>query len=133
MPHVTVTFLPEGISVPVPRGCTLLQAQIAAGLHPEAPCGGNGTCGKCLVILEGREVPSCRTRADRDMTVTLPEAKRLRILTEGTQAPVIPDGTDRYALAFDIGTTTVAAALFDGGSGDCGTVRNVFGTAGICG
>ena len=117
MSDVTVTFLPEGISVPVPRGCTLLQAQIEAGLHPDAPCGGNGTCGKCLVILDGREVPACRTRADRDMTVTLPEAKHLRILTEGTQVPVTPDGTDRYALAFNIGTTTVAAALFDGGSG----------------
>ncbi len=117
MPNVTVTFLPEGISVPIPRGHTLLQAQIAAGLHPDAPCGGNGTCGKCLVILEGREVLACRTPADRDMTVTIPESRVLRILQEGKQTPVTPDGTDRYALAFDIGTTTVVAALLDGSSG----------------
>ena len=43
---VQLTFLPHRITVEVPTGTTLLQAMIAAGLHPDAPCGGKGTCGK---------------------------------------------------------------------------------------
>ena len=54
MEQYTVTFLPEQISVTVDSGTTILNAQIQAGLHPDAPCGGNGTCGKCRVELDGR-------------------------------------------------------------------------------
>ena len=55
MKRYTVTFLPDNISVPVEAGTSLLSAQIAAGLRPDAPCGGKGTCGKCKVGLEGRK------------------------------------------------------------------------------
>ena len=47
MKRYTVTFLPDNVSVPVEAGASLLSAQILAGLHPDAPCGGKGTCGKC--------------------------------------------------------------------------------------
>ena len=98
-------------------GTTLLQARIAAGLRPDAPCGGRGTCGKCRAVVDGREVLTCQTTVDRDMTVTLPEVRRERVLTSGTAVSVQPDGTDRYALALDAGTTTLAAYLLDGASG----------------
>ena len=52
----TITFQPDSISVRAESGTTVLQAQITAGLHPDAPCGGKGTCGKCKVIIEGTEV-----------------------------------------------------------------------------
>ena len=39
------------------------------GLIITAPCGGKGTCGKCRVRLDGREVLSCQTRVDRDMEI----------------------------------------------------------------
>jgi len=51
------------------------------------------------------------------MTVTLPETHAAAILTAGTAAAVRPDGTDRYVLALDVGTTTLAAYLLDGRTG----------------
>ena len=113
----TVTFLPEGIAVTVEAGTTLLQAQIAAGLRPDAPCGGKGTCGKCKVSLEGREVLACQTRVDRNMTVHTQEEASARILTEGLAVQLRPDGRYDYVLAFDIGTTTVVAYLLSGHTG----------------
>ena len=55
----TVTFQPDSVSVCVEPGTSVLEAMIAAQLHPDAPCGGKGTCGKCRVILEGAEVLAC--------------------------------------------------------------------------
>ena len=74
MNYCTVTFLPENISVTVPEGSRLLQAQYEAGLHAEAPCGGAGTCGKCwLEILEGPDagpVLSCQFLVEDNLTVS---------------------------------------------------------------
>lgn len=84
-----------------------------AGIAPDAPCGGNGTCGKCTVLVDGIPVLACRTVVDRDMTVAVPEASQSVILTEGIGSTVA-SGQDGYLLAFDIGTTTVAGYLLDG-------------------
>lgn len=112
----TVRFLPDEIQVEVSGG-TILQAQIAAGLQPDAPCGGKGTCGKCKVILEGREVLACQEPVDRDMTVQTSDTEGIKILTGGLSAETKPDGAYQYAAAFDIGTTTVVAYLLDGTTG----------------
>ena len=117
MTQYTVTFLPQGTAVSMQAGSSLLQAQIRAGLRPDAPCGGKGTCGKCRVILDGQEVLACRQMVHRDMTVYTHQETVAKILTEGLRVPVCPDGTDAYALAFDIGTTTVVAYLLDGRTG----------------
>ena len=117
MEHFHVTFLPQTITVSVPAGTTLLQAQRDAGLRPDAPCAGHGTCGKCRVILNAQEVLACRTIIDRDMTVHTKVSEAVTILTEGLTAAVTPDGTDDYVLACDIGTTTVVVYLLDGHSG----------------
>ena len=112
-----VTFLPDNITVTVQPGTTLLQAQIAAGLHPDAPCGGKGTCGKCKVTLGEKTVLACQTRVFQSMTVTLPRREGSAILTDGLSAPVHPDGLHAYAAAFDIGTTTLVGFLLDGKTG----------------
>ena len=117
MKRYVVTFLPDHVSVAVEAGTTLLQAQIAAGLHPDSPCGGKGFCGKCIALLDGREVLSCLTAVDRELTVTLPQTGEMNMLTHGTSAPVQPDGENAYAMAFDIGTTTIVGYLLDGKSG----------------
>ena len=86
---ITVNFLNENITVSVEPGTTLLTAQIAAGLMPDAPCGGMGVCGKCLVEMQTETgswltVKACTTPADRDMCVrTLRKDGSHRILTEG--------------------------------------------------
>ncbi len=113
----TVLFLPEHVSVQVEENCTLLQAQIQAGLRPDAPCGGKGTCGKCRVQLDGQQVLACQTVVDRDMTVHTAQTQDIHILTEGASVQVTPDGVDDYCLAYDIGTTTVVAYLLDGHTG----------------
>ncbi len=117
MEQYVVTFLPDQKSVTVEAGITVLQAEILADLTPDAPCGGNGTCGKCRVEIDGREVLACETKVDRDMTVKLTASGKSRILTEGLQVEAQPDRQNQYALAFDIGTTTVVAYLMDGITG----------------
>ncbi len=117
MKRYTVTFMPQGKKVTVPEGTTLLQAQIASGLSPDAPCGGKGTCGKCRVLADGAEVLACQTVVDRDRTVALPEKHTAKILTGSILPETTADGTDDYALAFDIGTTTVVCYLLDGKTG----------------
>lgn len=113
----TVTFLPKGISVEVDTGTTVLQAQIAAQLHPDAPCGSNGTCGKCRVQIGEEMHLSCQTIVDRDMTVILPEEGEADVLTAGIAAWTAADGENAYTAAFDIGTTTLAGYLLDGKTG----------------
>ena len=49
----TVTFYPTNRKVSVDEGENLLQTAMEAGIHINASCGGNGTCGKCKVKLVG--------------------------------------------------------------------------------
>ena len=118
MMRYTVTFLPMGKQVQIDDGRTILQAQILAGLRPDAPCGGKGTCGKCRVMLEGVEVLACQTPVRKDMTVWIPRWEELQALTEGVGVHAKPDGEDACVLAYDVGTTTLVAYLLDGHSGD---------------
>ena len=59
-----------------------------AGLEPDAPCGGNGKCGKCKVdIVKGKKtgvVLACQTWIDSSMTVdTMYQEKVRKILSDG--------------------------------------------------
>ena len=122
-----ITFLPQNLCIGVEENTTLLQAQIVAGLRPDAPCGGKGTCGKCRVWVDGREVLACQTLVRGAMTVVTEQEKDVVILTDGLSVHTTPDGADDYVLAFDIGTTTVVAYLLDGHSGNLlarGSVMN---------
>ncbi|MFH1038236.1 MAG: ASKHA domain-containing protein [PVC group bacterium] len=56
-PH-NVTFLPSGKKVEVADGTTVLAAAARAGVHINSVCGGEGTCGKCRVIVTVGEVTS---------------------------------------------------------------------------
>ena len=47
MAEYTIQFLPGGQTITVAEGTNLLEAARNAGLTPNAPCGGKGTCGKC--------------------------------------------------------------------------------------
>ena len=123
MPH-RVTVLPLQQNMEAADGENLLQALRRAGFAMDAPCGGNGSCGKCNVTANGTEVLACRTAIHGDMTVVLPA-------TGYSSAPVIQSaavsGTEIFCLAFDIGTTTVAGYLVDGKTGRelaSGSLRN---------
>ena len=84
MKKYTVTFQETGQRVPGSEEDTLLSLMRRAGLHPDAPCGGQGKCGKCTAVLEsGETVLACRQKVDRDMTVLSgASSEKARILTE---------------------------------------------------
>ena len=107
-----ITILPEGRSLSVRPGVILLDALREAGCFVDAPCGGQGKCGKCTVAVDGLPVRSCRYGVNSHITVELPGRDSLRILEQGTASAVSGNGTG-YAAAFDIGTTTVVCALLD--------------------
>jgi len=133
MKQFTVIFQPDNITVQADSGTNLLQAQITAGLRPDAPCGGKGTCGKCKVTVGGCEVLACQTVIDRDLTVFTEKEAGEKILTTGLSAGTVPEGRYPYVLAFDIGTTTVVAYLMDGiggtqiGTASCKNPQGQFG------
>lgn len=129
MESYTVQFEPMGLVYQAKAGMTLLAAMIDAGLTPDAPCGGKGSCGKCRVkILQGPcpgEALACQTEIQSDLVVdTLLGEKQERILTHGAMraVPLAPyataafrEGGPHIAAAFDIGTTTVVGYLLKDG------------------
>ncbi|MCQ2420522.1 MAG: 2Fe-2S iron-sulfur cluster-binding protein, partial [Clostridia bacterium] len=118
MKQYSITVLPAQKTLSADEGTVLLHILRDAGFHPDAPCGGRGTCGKCTVMVDGQAALACRYVVDRDITVTIPETAKHHILTTGSSQHIVPDRTHRYVLAVDIGTTTVVVFLLDGRSGD---------------
>lgn len=51
-----ITFKPSGKTVTVPDGTELLDAAREADISIDSPCGGKGTCGKCIVRIVSGEV-----------------------------------------------------------------------------
>lgn len=84
-----VEFINENIIVETEIGTTVLTAAINAGLHPDAPCGGVGKCGKCLAKLDGKIIKSCQTKITGDCKVEfIDQTEGARILTEGMSREV---------------------------------------------
>lgn len=110
MPHF-VTVLPQKLLVEASDGDTLLSVLRRAGLVVDAPCGGNGTCGKCRVLVDGRAVLACQTHVHGDMMLLLPNSSTAAPNSDGVDAPA--DHREGYGLAFDIGTTTVVGYLLN--------------------
>ena len=125
-----VTFLREGRTVQVSAGSTIMNAARSTGIFPDAPCGGQGTCGKCLVQLktdggETKTVLACQTKVWKNLTVDtqrLPQKHQILTNTSIRRVKFSPssfpkDVKNPYLVAFDIGTTTIASYLIDGNSG----------------
>jgi len=90
-----VTFVPDDLTVEVGPGTTIRRAAAMVGIELKSVCGGEGTCGLCLVkVLKGdgarflgghmapkrrREgyVLACRTVVESDLTVEVPGFARL--------------------------------------------------------
>ena len=108
-----IRVLPQQLNIDAGHGANLMQALRSAGLAVDAPCGGEGRCGKCRVLVDGVEQLACRTAVLGDMTVTLPDRQAMEILTQGPE--VAETGKNGYALAFDLGTTTLAGFLLKDG------------------
>ena len=75
------------------------------GIYHEHPCGGKGTCKKCELLINGRPELSCQYKINSDIDVMLNENEEAMTATDN-----LSDG-EAYALALDLGTTTLALAL----------------------
>ncbi len=125
-----VLFLPDQIEINVPMGTLLLDAAKAADVYIDAPCGGNGTCGKCEVTLTwgnaSSKVLACQTKVTGDCTVTLAQAGQLDTLRIGDERAVdfapysnLEEPIDGACFAaFDLGTTSIVCYLLDAAAGE---------------
>ena len=122
--------LPDGRIIDAPEGSSLLESIRGVGEHIDAPCGGNGTCRQCKITVSGlcrdisgdtrvydsEDALACCLFPAGDLRVSLPKAVGSKVLTDETD---IAPGGSGLGLAVDIGTTTVAAYLYDLSSGKC--------------
>jgi uncharacterized 2Fe-2S/4Fe-4S cluster protein (DUF4445 family) len=93
-----ITFKPDGTSIEMPTGSTIAEAILEAGLEISQPCGGQGRCGRCAVIVEGENVRrrstlrlssddvqagyalACQTIIEGDVVVEIPEQEKIERL-----------------------------------------------------
>lgn len=116
MEHI-VHILNTNTDLLAQEGENLLQLLQRHQMAPDAPCGGHGACGKCKVLVNGAQQLACQTVVDGDLQVKLPDAAKEDILTASVSVEASADACAQYALAYDIGTTTVVCYLLDGHSG----------------
>ncbi|OFX93606.1 MAG: hypothetical protein A2X05_14445 [Bacteroidetes bacterium GWE2_41_25] len=87
------------------------------GFEIYSPCGGNGTCGKCNVMVRNAGlVPSCLYPVTESIEVILPDRREAKVLVEQHQhtviLPLMPGKSADlsvfpHGVAVDIGTTTI--------------------------
>ncbi len=129
----TVRFLPSGAAAIAGHDETLLAVARRAGLVVDAPCGGEGTCGKCVMrvpptdrdkvrveddgVLTAEEIRgglvlSCQTMVAGDVEVFMPDGDRstgIRILIDGYTGEVHRDPHIRKRYDSDAHATLVYA------------------------
>ena len=138
---VTVTIKQHGgtTRLEYTNAVRLAQVLADAGLSHAHPCGGHGTCGKCAVRVTGALSPmseterraltcagydanggyrlSCSAEAVGDVTLyyntTTPHLQGLLAGFSRDFSLCPPQMTNGIGMAVDIGTTTVAAYLYD--------------------
>ncbi len=107
-----LTILPTHQTVNVPAGTLVSDALRLAGIALDMPCGGQGTCGKCRVKLNGACVLACQTKLQSDSVV---EVSCQSDSDFALQAKAC--SSDCLGVAVDIGTTTVETRLIEIESG----------------
>ncbi|MBW8334127.1 MAG: ASKHA domain-containing protein [Prolixibacteraceae bacterium] len=103
------------------EGNTLLKELQENGFDIYSPCGGNGTCGKCMVYVKGEgEVTSCIYQVTNDIEIVLPEKREANILVDQHEYTIemqfnpgdsVGLSSFPYGVAIDIGTTTLVFHL----------------------
>ena len=115
----TLTILENGkfADLSFAKGENLLAFLRTHGYFADAPCGGNGTCGKCRVLLRTGEteqvVLACQTALTQEGTVTLPRRASDLSWNDSAGALRFAPGRTGLGAAVDLGTTTIAVKLYD--------------------
>ena len=112
---VTVLQNKNSATIPVLPGQSLLSALRDFGCPVNSPCGGNGTCGQCRVLSGGKYISACKFFPVSNCTVSLPDFGQTYVTAVNPLN--IEAGGRGLGAAIDIGTTTVAAYLYDLKSG----------------
>jgi uncharacterized 2Fe-2S/4Fe-4S cluster protein (DUF4445 family) len=102
-------------------GEILLDVLRSRGYDVYAPCGGNGTCGKCKVMVKGEgTVSACIYIIKDSIEVVLPDIREAKVLVAqhaySVQLPLLPGpGAELsvypHGVAIDIGTTSLVFYL----------------------
>lgn len=127
-------------------GESIAQALLRKDYKVPMACGGNGTCGKCKVEIDGAWVNSCKIYPEPEEDIIISafgwgEGREELTQIAGVEKINITEGraweakrqTRKAFLAVDIGTTTIAAALADKETGavlataGCGNSQRIFG------
>lgn len=146
MPYIKIQTNHQVREIPFELDTSLPLSDLleANGISINKPCAGTGRCGKCRIKAEGAlSAPTnqeqallgeealaqgirlaCMTYATGDITVTPIQAGGALSIESGVILPEIslsplPGTNTHYGAAVDIGTTTVAAYLYNLKSGQC--------------
>lgn len=87
----TVTFHPSGKSVAVPTGSLVVEAMRGAGLDIAQPCGGQGRCGRCTVVVESGSVRRRSTLRLTEADLQAGYALACQAVVEGDAAVRVPE------------------------------------------
>ena len=120
MPILTVRQGIRRLELPFSPGDCL--GDLLHGFDHAHPCGRRGTCGKCRVMIAGQEssVLSCQTLlGNQDTEVFLPETLPISQISLTGEMLQRAGADMNIGAAVDIGTTTIALALYDTQSGAC--------------
>ncbi|NOZ26447.1 MAG: DUF4445 domain-containing protein [Chloroflexi bacterium] len=105
----TVRFLPADVTVQVPTGTLVTEAAQRAGIDLNMPCGGQGRCGRCAVIVQNGDVRrrvtirlsqddlaagyalACQSVIEGDAVIEIPPQERIerRLTTEKAARRVV--------------------------------------------
>lgn len=101
----------ENSILPAFQGENLRELLIKNGFYINSPCGGNGTCGKCTVTVNGERVKSCGYSISSDISVVIPQNEE--IFSSSGLSEAVKNATDKDNVVFclDIGTSTLALAM----------------------
>lgn len=99
------------------EGQTLLEVLQDAGKPIFAPCGGEGTCGRCKVLVRdegsvGYKL-ACETLAKEGSEIILEEISTVKIAGVADHGHFTHNASATYGIAIDVGSTTMVFHLVD--------------------
>ena len=101
----------ENSILPAFQGENLRELLIKNGFYINSPCGGNGTCGKCTVTVNGERVKSCCYSISSDIEVVIPKKEDIFSSLGVCESVSEANGSDDVVFCLDIGTSTLALAM----------------------
>ena len=90
-----VTFLPSGLTVTAAPGASLLDVAVAADVAIDAPCGGQGRCGRCKVTIREDGVERCASAHLSAAEVAAGYALACQATIEGDAVVTVPPPRER--------------------------------------